>query len=115
MCPVAFSKVQYIPSKSTLLKKHPSKWILLIEKAVGTGLNKSLPTEIIESDNITNREHDVEKDKLGKDDTNVTKSIHDDTKVIKSNHRKQTYTQIVAGGIMRVDKLNSPNVMSGEK
>ena len=86
-----------------------------VEKSVGTGLNKSLTAEIIKSDNVATREHDVEKEKLGKDDTNVIKYIHDDTNVTKSNHRKQTYAQIVVGGKMRGDELNSPNVMSGEK
>ena len=58
------------------------------KKAVEMGLNKSLPTEIIKSDNIVTREHDVEKYKLGKDDMNVIKSIHGDTHVTRSNHRK---------------------------
>ena len=85
----------------------------IVEKAVGMGLNKSLPTKIIKSDNIATREHDVEKEKLGKDDTNVIKSSHDDTDVTKSNHRKQTYAQIVVGGKIRAEELNSYNVMSG--
>ena len=71
--------------------------------------------EIIKSDNVATREYDVKKYNLGKDDTSVIKSIHDDTNMTKYNQRKQTYSQIVAGGKMRGDKLNSPNVMSGEK
>ena len=32
-----------------------------VEKAIVTGLNKSLPTQIIKSDHIDAREHDIEK------------------------------------------------------
>ena len=76
-----------------------------VGNTVGTELNKSLPTEIIKSDNIATEEHEVGKVKIGKNDANVNTSIH----------RKQTYAQIMVGGKMRSDELNSPNITSGEK
>ena len=47
-----------------------------VGNTVETGLNRSLPTESIKSDNIATKERDVEKIQIGKDDANVNKSIH---------------------------------------
>jgi len=76
-----------------------------VVNTVETVLNKSLPTEIAKSDNIATEECDIGKSGIRKDDANMNKSIH----------RKQTYAQIVVGGKMRGSKLNSSNIVSGEK
>ena len=78
---------------------------LSVENTVETGLNKPLQMEINKFDNIATEGNDIGKTEIRKDDVNVN----------TSTHKKQTYTPIVLRGNMRGDKLNSPNIMSGEK